>query len=780
MRLVRFFVPVALLLCSVASAHADTPTASPPTWSSLSAGDDWAATVLNSIFPSTSQTGDASIGTEQTVIGQLLGELTGFVMILAAAFVGYTTILQIHRAAESGRVLGNSMSSWVPVRLAFALIMMFPVSSGFSAGQRGVVLVATWGIGMARGAYTYAIQSVGPDAVPIAQPMIPGTKTIVAGLMQAELCSALINQASNNANMVPAPSPIVSPEDPTTGSPGYVAWSYSLAAGNGADKPACGSVSIRGLTTGTNFKGASVDMAGTQRAILTYIIGSDIRPQMQQLAQRLWSDRNANDLTAMYSILTTASADYTQQLTTAATSLTNNLRSQFGTTANARNGSSWDNTTTNATQLSALGWTSAGAYYLEIAKLNGLTLSILTATPQVSEPSYSGLGEGLSNDLAPLVQAALGFNDQLMNYVAVKDGQDVPGGTPDLYSGATPGADGTSLLEQVIRKLHLDERLLNGVMTALSPNQSLWYDPFVALSHLGHVLIAASLAAMGLAGLLSSTTGTAGAVAGSLMTGNVAGAAAAVGGHALMGFFGTPIFYGCMALLIPGIALAFILPMVPYAYWIAGVAGWLILVCEAVVAVPLWMFAHLTFQGDGLHGKGFEGYSMLFNILFRPILMLLGLLFGYYIFVAMSGLVTQSFGIAAGFVMMNGSLLTNLIGVVVFCCMYVLFQISVAMMSFRMISLFPHHVVRWVGLMAANRVDMGGFASEVGVVGLANTSRAIQSGLGTMTNQIGHGSGRGGSGGRSGAEPTSGGSTGQKAPDRTLQLASSVTPPARE
>ncbi|MGI4745869.1 MAG: DotA/TraY family protein [Janthinobacterium lividum] len=778
MRLFRLFLPAALLMLGATVAHAQSTTGSTPTWSSLSAGDDWAATVLHSIFPSTSQTGDASIGTEQTVIGQLLGELTGFVMILAAAFVGYTTVLQIHRAAESGRVLGNSMSSWVPVRLTFALIMMFPVSNGFSAGQRGVVLVATWGIGMARGAYTYAIQSVGPDAVPIAQPMIPGTKTIVAGLMQAELCRALINQASNNANMVPVPTPFTSPEDATTGSAGYVSWPYALAAGNSSDTPACGGVTVRGVSTGSNFKGASIDMAGTQRAILSYVLESDIRPQMEQLAQQLWSDRNANDLTAMYSILTTATADYTQQLTTAATSLTSNLRSQFGTVGDARNGSSWDNTTTNATQLSSLGWTSAGAYYLEIAKLNGLTLSILSATPQVTEPSYSGLGEGLSKDMAPLVKAALGFNDQLMNYVAVKDGQDVPGGTPDLYSGATPGADGTSLLEQVIRKLHLDERLLNAVTTALAPNQSLWYDPFVAMSHLGHILIAASLAAMGLAGLLSSTTGTAGAVAGSLLTFNFSGAAAAIGGHALMGFFATPIFYGCMALLIPGITLAFILPMVPYAYWIAGVAGWLILVCEAVVAVPLWMFAHLTFQGDGLHGKGFEGYSMLFNILFRPILMLLGLFFGYYIFVALSGLITQSFGIAAGFVMMNGSLLTNLIGVVVFCCMFVLFQISAAMMSFRMISLFPHHVVRWVGLMAANRVDMGSFASEVGAVGLANSTRAIQSGLSGMANHLTH-EGRGGSGakdksGKAGAAPDQ-----QKAPDRTLQLSSSVTPPAK-
>ncbi|MGO9845563.1 MAG: DotA/TraY family protein [Methylocella sp.] len=92
----------------------------------------------------------------------------------------------------------------------------------------------------------------------------------------------------------------------------------------------------------------------------------------------------------------------------------------------------------------------------------------------------------------------------------------------------------------------------------------------------------------------------------------------------LMQFFGTPIFVAAMALLVPGLTIAFVLPMIPWVMWIAGVAGYLILVCEAVVAVPLWMLAHMTFEGEGLHGRGLAGYELIFNLLFRPVLMLLG------------------------------------------------------------------------------------------------------------------------------------------------------------
>jgi hypothetical protein len=37
-----------------------------------------------------------------------------------------------------------------------------------------------------------------------------------------------------------------------------------------------------------------------------------------------------------------------------------------------------------------------------------------------------------------------------------------------------------------------------------------------------------------------------------------------------MQFFATPIFFGCMALLIPGLTIAFVLPMIPWVMWIAG------------------------------------------------------------------------------------------------------------------------------------------------------------------------------------------------------------------
>ena len=721
------------LICLAGTAHAATGNAYQTTWSALDPQDDWAAQVLRSIFPTGSGVALPGIGSENTVIGKMVGQLSGYILALAAAFMAYATILQIHRAAESGRVLSTTTSSWAPVRLIFALVMMFPLASGFSTGQAAVMQVAMWGIGMGRAVYTSSIKAIGPDAIPIATPMIPGTKTIVTGLMENELCRALVNAASGNPNLVPAPTPIRSSIGGNSAQSGaYESWIYAMSNGNDIQSPVCGSVTLRQPDpAATNYAGVSVDMTAAQLNALTSVIQNDIRNDAQTVAQQLWQTRQSNALTQLMTTMVHGTQDYTQQLSQTATDFTNALRSALATSDAARGGEL--GLAANQNKLDALGWTSAGAYYVEIARLNGQTLSLLSSVPTVQPPTYQGLGWGLSRDMAPLVSSILTFQERLKAYVDTQDGLDAPGGNSELFSGATPGENGASTIDQIVRSIHLNERVLNAIVATISPiTGSGWTDPFAALINLGQTLVLISVSALGLAAILSSTTATAGAVAWNVLTLNLSGAAAAGAGHLAMTFLATPIFYGIMCLLVPGLLIAYVLPMIPFAMWIAGVAGWLILVIEAVIAVPLWMFAHLTFQGDGLHGRGIEGYGLLFNVLFRPVLMLFGLMMGYLVFSSMSWLLLQGFCIAAGFALSHGWFVTNLLGLIVLLCMFVLMEVTLALVAFRLITLVPHHVVKLIGVQPANRLDIERFSQDVGTVGMGGAMRSIQGGTNVM------------------------------------------------
>ena len=169
--------------------------------------------------------------------------------------------------------------------------MMFPLSSGFSVGQAGVMQVAGWGIGMARSLYANAVKAIGPDAMVIADPVIPGTRTIVLGLPDDELCRSLVNQASGST-LVPAPTPTTV----NAGKGAVVTYPYSLAAGNGTGSATCGSVSVADSSAGAaTLGGVTIDMADQQRSILDGILGT-LRPQIDSIAQSYWQNKTQASL----------------------------------------------------------------------------------------------------------------------------------------------------------------------------------------------------------------------------------------------------------------------------------------------------------------------------------------------------------------------------------------------------------------------------------------------------------------------------------------------------
>ncbi len=712
----RLTLAALALLGAASPAHAQgTNTPYNVSWAALDPGNDWAAQVIRSIFPIPGGTPGSTIGAESTVIQQLVGQFTGFVGAIACAFVAYTVIMNIHRAAESSRILGTGQSWMFVVRVGFAAIMMFPLGGGFSAGQAMVMQGAMVGVGMAKAVYANAIKAVGPDAIVIAQPMIPGTKQIVAGLIDSELCMDLVNLASNTGSnnggpLVPIPGGMNGPE-PAGG--GYTTWRYQLSVNNGWGNPACGTVTIR--TPNTNQQtigGVTIDMAAVQGAILNDVVVGAIRNPVAQVAQALWKTKKASALTPLQTIFTSANSTYTSELTSAATSVQSAINSSVQTNTQQNRAGANDLATTGQAQQSALGWTGAGAYYLKIAELNGATLSLLQDIPVVTAPTYQGLGRAMSIDLAPLAAAQKDFMKTLDTIVQTTDTSNVACGVPATMADGKDTSEGTTVLTKTFCSLHLSNFALKSIANTLMPADQVWTDPFGGLIKLGQMLINTALVAMGAAALLSSTVTSAGSAVFEFLTGNWGAAAATVAGHAIMEFLGTPILLGLLAILLPGITIAYVLPMIPWVMWMAGVMGWIILVCEAMIAVPLWMLAHMTFGGDGLHGRATEGWALLFNVVFRPTLMILGLFMGYFVFDCMSWLIRTTFGIAAGFVLANGWIVSNFIGLATLLTIFVMMQVTAATVSFRMVALLPHHLPRLIGFSSAGRVDTEDFASR--------------------------------------------------------------------
>jgi conjugal transfer/type IV secretion protein DotA/TraY len=551
------------LVAIAGPAFAQTTNNFNVSWASLNPGNDWSAQVLRSLFPIPGNTAGTSTGNEATVIGQLVGQFTGFVAAIACAFVSYTLIMNIHRAAESSQILGSGQTWMAVVRIGFAAVMMFPLGGGFCAGQQLVMQASMWGVGMAASLYTSAIQAVGPDAIVIATPQIPGTSNIVANLVEDQLCMDLVNLAGNGsgngAALIPAPQPLSVNDGQGSG---YVTWRYALATGDGSAEPVCGSVTVReAATNASTVAGVNVDMAATQQAILTNVITGDIQSQVQAVAANLWQTKTAASLTPLQGIYNTAINDYTNLLTTAATGKQAAINAAIQSNAtNARNGNL--DLLTGEEQQSTLGWTSAGAYYLEIARMNAETLSVLNATPDVTSPTYEGLGPALSDDLAPMETAAQSYMQALMETASTADGSNPPSGIPTTLNSATDAAKGQTVLTQLFNAIGLNDYLLNKITNFLLPPTQIWTDPFGGLMGLGQTLMNVSLGAFAGSAVLASGSGTAAATAWNVLTGDWAAAAATVAVHPLVSFLSIPIFLLLTAILVPGMMIAYVLPMI--------------------------------------------------------------------------------------------------------------------------------------------------------------------------------------------------------------------------
>src|ERR1700684_1572591 len=170
-----FVLALALLCLSADAAFAQAAAPSPSSfdisWSALDPGDDWTWQMLQSVFP-VNGAPPTNTGTAATVIGTLLGQITGLVMAIAMFFLCYLTIINIHRVAESAQIMTRALTWMAAVRIRFTAIMMLPLSSGFSVGQAGVMQVAGWGIGMAPSLFPTPAKETAPHRTALLEPVL--------------------------------------------------------------------------------------------------------------------------------------------------------------------------------------------------------------------------------------------------------------------------------------------------------------------------------------------------------------------------------------------------------------------------------------------------------------------------------------------------------------------------------------------------------------------------------------------------------------------------------
>jgi hypothetical protein len=169
---------------------------------------------------------------------------------------------------------------------------------------------------------------------------------------------------------------------------------------------------------------------------------------------------------------------------------------------------------------------------------------------------------------------------------------------------------------------------------------------------------------------------------------------------------GALIFLGLLG-MIPGIFIAFLLPLIPFIKFFFTALTWVVSVFEAVLMVPIMAIAHLNPEGEGLPGQWAQNaYLLILSVFLRPVLMVFGLVSGLLIFGISMAIINSLFlgsATATGAAGIGSSTLSRII----FTVIYMVLAYTAANSAFKAIDFFPQQALQWLGGRQAITQRMG-------------------------------------------------------------------------
>ena len=164
-----------------------------------------------------------------------------------------------------------------------------------------------------------------------------------------------------------------------------------------------------------------------------------------------------------------------------------------------------------------------------------------------------------------------------------------------------------------------------------------------------------------------------------------------------------------MPLVTAGFMLGFLLPLLPFFRFMLGVLGWLMLVFEAIMAIPLLALAHLKTDGEGFMGSmAQQGYMMILGLVLRPIMMVIGLIFGLIAFNTIIQVTNMLFvpAVIGSLGSINaGETRMSMMSFIMNILLYSSFISVLANSAFKMIDMAPNSVMSWIGARMDSKVD---------------------------------------------------------------------------
>lgn len=612
----------------------------------------------------------------------LLKTFNGGVLLIGGILVFYTLVAGTLSTAHDGEMLGKRWSSlWVPIRTTLGAAAIMPTlgaASGYCVIQAIVMWLALLGVGMANGMWSTFLGAQDPIEDAFYAP--PGASRQIRETFNDMFMSNVCTQAFRKSQGM------VGDVAESVGMPVIAANVTAVNMGNtsgygyGPMGTMCGKVllTVGGSSSGDTASdgpasaAALVDGGRIAEALRSVHLANmaAAQAQLEQLAGQLVEGQLSQEA-------------YTAALNGLVTNYTTQLRERARSEYLSQRASINDNLKAG---MQRDGWAMAGIYYMAIVRAQDEITRAISQTPASASGELWGTGSAATDVATGGVVGAAG------SYVAnafINSGaragflnrardmiKQSNGGAITRVEAIADDATGRSWVMKVVSWFMNDDMSFLGNSEFAQQGQN----PIIMAKNLGENMTAGAWTALGIGGSVLALSGA-----------DIQGTG--VGDWATVF---TPVLFALFSMfVVPGATLSTYVPMIPYILWIGVVIGWIILVVEAVIAAPIWAVAHMAPDGDGVVGRGGQGYMLVLSLTLRPPLMILGLACSIALMKPIGYFVNSTFlGAFAIGVNPGPFAITQAIAG---CVLYTIVMVSVIHRVFTLIHVVPDRILRWIG-----------------------------------------------------------------------------------
>lgn len=748
------FIVTLLLSLFMGSAHA-ADSAVTSIFQSPAPATDWGLNWINYLFSGTQiPNGDTAVPQPQncgiqTSLGAALGIYSSAVLVLAGFLLMYHLVFMVAEQAHTGKIMGKANQIWGPIRLVFAIGMLVPITAGdatstvdgtcsvtgYNTAQYAVVQVARWGSGLASNIWSNFVTNLQQTQLPACpsdgaasstciQPTVD-YKKVIRTLIAMDACSYFFNKYMEPYNSYAVGQVITDPDGrivagDTTPVAAFVIprlsdLPFSIGSFHGNFMGI--TLSGEGLSVGYKafFEKDKGRLCGGYLAPPYNTSEYDAVRNAQYQAISDIADEIGSAVTnpfASYYVQGVNDQPSEAELKTAINALVTTLRSETQSrTAEALSSAdtlvqtNFKKDLTDSTSLTSGGWLTAGAWFTQIIRVQSARSdAVRSAQPVFVEPAIFKLAQEPREEAKEQPWYWMGAKEQsgaygslkstagsLSNYMnAVDSAMNALDSSVDGASATSTG--GVNLDEERTRmSLTNSNNPLNVFLAKideLMAENMTWYNGAIGLRFGVTSNPLAEIAAFGQSNVSTALSIMAYSSIASIFTAYVPMAGLVIG---FMFALASTIF-------AIGFTLGYIVPLYPFYRFFFGSITWIMTVMEAVVLAPIFALAHIEPQGEGLAGKNARyGYSVLMQLILRPVLMVFGLVVGHLLFIVAVAFLNDAFVYA---VRGTGALGADLptIGKIIYTAIYATLVVILANQCFSTIGLFPQVALKWLNM----------------------------------------------------------------------------------